>query len=363
MVITGSFPPQKCGVGDYTFSLTQELSGISDIKVGILTSAGQDPVSVSDGAEIFPIIKKWSFFEITKLIKFIRHWSPDIVHIQYPTQGYRQRLLSDLLPLICYLMGSKIVQTWHEGYGWLRTPQFLMKALIPSTLIVVRPQYREYLPPFMRWFLGRRKLQYIPNASSVPKASLSYDERIELRKQSLQGQKRLIVFFGFVYPKKGVTLIFDIADPNSDHIVIAGQIDQAGAYRDEVLRRCTSEPWLGKVTITGFISVESASRLLSVADAVILPFRTGGGEWNTSIHSAALQGTFVLTTSQLKNGYDPLHNIYYSKIDDVLSMKGALNIYAGVKINNRIKIDDEWKKMAAEHYVIYKSILTRNFSK
>jgi hypothetical protein len=358
MLITGSFPPQKCGVGDYSFNLAQALSGIPDIKVGVLTSDHQGAVKVSHGMEVFPIIKRWSLFEIPKIISIIRNWSPDIVHIQYPTQGYGRRLLPNLLPLICFLMGAKIVQTWHEGFGWLRAPQVLMKSMIPGSLVVVRPQYRRNLHPILRWILGSRELHFIRNASSVPRVSLSNDERTALRELNLKGQKRLIVFFGFVYQKKGVTLLFDIANPGSDHIVIAGEIDQAGEYKHEIMRRCSVEPWLGKVTITGFLASESVAKLLSVADAVVLPFRTGGGEWNTSIHSAILQGTFVITTSLVRSGYDISHNIYYSKIDDVDSMKKALDVYSGTKREYTIDIDkDDWLQIAADHHLIYKSIL------
>lgn len=363
LLITGSFPPQKCGVGDYCYSLTRALSKISDIKICVLTSATSGTVNAISGIEIHSVIKRWDIFDIKKIIGLIRNFSPDIVHIQYPTQGYRRQLLPDLLPLICFLMGAKIVQTWHEGFGWLRAPQFCMKAMVPGHFLVVRPRYRESLPFFMRWVLESRDIHFIPNASSVPKASLSNDERIALRTQTLKGQQRLVVFFGFVHPPKGVTLLFDIADPGSDHIVIAGEIDQAGKYKDEILKHCSSEPWVGKVTISGFLTAEAASKLLSVADAVILPFRMGGGEWNTSIHSAALQGTLVITTSQKKIGYDALNNIYYSKVDDVTSMKKALNDFAGTKRAHTSTMDnDQWKKIASDHYVIYKSTLAKNIS-
>jgi glycosyltransferase involved in cell wall biosynthesis len=363
LLITGSFPPQKCGVGDYTFSLTRALAEIPDIKIGVLTSATPDMVNAKNGIEVYPIIKRWDISDVPKIIGLIRKWSPDIVHVQYPTQGYRRKLLPDLLPLICFLMGAKIVQTWHEGFGWLRAPQFFMKAMIPGSLLVVRPQYRESLPSFMRWVLESRDIHFIPNASSVPRASLSNDERIALRMQTLKGQQRLVVFFGFVHPPKGVTLLFDIADPSSDHVVIAGDIDQAGKYKDEIQQYCSSEPWLGKVTISGFLTAEAASKLLSVADAVILPFRTGGGEWNTSIHSAVLQGTLVITTSKNKIGYDILNNIHYSSIDDVASMKNALNDYAGTRRTHRLSMDDnQWKKIAYDHNVIYKSTLANKSS-
>ena len=86
--------------------------------------------------------------------------------------------------------------------------------------------------------------------------------------------------------------------------------------------------WDGKVTFTGFLSHREAAALLAVADAVILPFRAGGGEWNTTIHAAVLQGTFVLTTSSTERGYDETHNVYYAEPDNLTEMRSALDTYA-----------------------------------
>jgi hypothetical protein len=64
--------------------------------------------------------------------------------------------------------------------------------------------------------------------------------------------------------------------------------------------------------VTGFLAPEQAGRLLAAADAAVFPFLDGGGEWNSSIHGAAAQGTFVLATSMNKRGYDAAKNIYYA---------------------------------------------------
>jgi hypothetical protein len=216
----------------------------------------------------------------------------------------------------------------------------------------------------MRWALWNKSVVFIQNASVIPRNDLSEQEKSTLKERYLKEQKRLIVFFGFVHPHKGVELLFDIADPASDHIVIAGEMGEGGDYQQEIMRRASAEPWLGKVTTTGFLPPGDVAGLLAVADAVILPFRDGGGEWNTSIHGATLQGTIVITTSQSRNGYDKKHHVYYAKVDDVQEMRSVLEVYAGRRREYDAHPDSNaWRQIAAEHHSLYEHLLAGRLKK
>ena len=363
--MTGSFPPMKCGVGDYSCNLAKSLAACAEIQIGVLTSVFDSNESESEsereGLEVFPIMKSWGLAETLRAIKIIRYWSPDIVHIQYPTQGYSDGLLQWFLPMISFLMRRKAVQTWHELYSRRNVPKLLLKAVVPGRLVVVRPQYKEKLLPILRWALRNKRFVFIRNASVFPKIALGDQEKDILRRQYLRTQKRLILFLGFVYPHKGVELLFKIADPTLDQIVIAGEIvDEGGDYHKEIMRRALAGPWLGKVTITGFLPTADVAALLAVTDAVVLPFRDGGGEWNTSIHAAVLQGTFVITTSVMEKGYDVKRNVYYAGVDNVQEMKSALGDYVGRRRAYDHDVDrDEWGKIAAEHHSLYESLLSQ----
>lgn len=359
LLATGSFPPMRCGVGDYSLRLANALVAESSVRVGVLTSTEAEGAEVNDGVEVFPVIKKWSLLETQKVVLLVKNWSPDIVHIQYPAQGYGRGFLPWLLPLIAFLMRKKIVQTWHEGYGRRNALELLLKSIFPSYLVFVRPRYAENLHPQLHWALWRKKTKFIPNASAIPRAELSVDEARAIKQQYVRGQARLIVFFGFVYPHKGVDLIFEIANPLLDHIVIVGEVDESSEYCRKILRQASIDAWRGKVTITGFLSSADVASILASADAVILPFRSGGGEWNTSIHGAVLNGSLVITTSLSQNGYDRERNIYYARIDQIQEMKSAIEKYAGRKRILDSGIDrDGWQEIAHRHQLLYKSILT-----
>jgi glycosyltransferase involved in cell wall biosynthesis len=192
-------------------------------------------------------------------------------------------------------------------------------------------------------------------------ARLDDQEKYILKKRYLERQKRLVVFFGFVYPHKGLELLFDIADPVSDRIIIAGEVKGGEDYAQKIMMRASTGPWAEKVTITGFLSAGDAAALLSIADAVILPFRTGGGDWNTTIDAAVLNGAFVITTSLSRSGYDKKRNIYFAKVDDIRGMRAAIAAHAGTRRGYDADIDkDEWGNIAREHRLLYESILAGN---
>lgn len=361
LMVTGSFPPMKCGVGDYSFSLVKSLTQYKDIHIGVLTSESAARSTESSKVDVFPIISKWSFSEIFKVLNLVRRWRPGIIHIQYPTQGYGRGLLPAVLPLVGFFCGLKVVQTWHEGYSGRRNIiELVLKSFIPGALVVVRPNYIEKVHPWFRWMFSEKSFIFIENASSIPRVVLDLEEKRMLRETYLRGQKRLIVFFGFLHFQKGVDLVFDVANPDIDHLVIIGEADSNTDYEKLILNSANVAAWRGKVTLTGFLPAADVARMLAVADAVVLPFRVGGGEWNTSIHGAVLNGAFVLTTSLSKNGYDSKRNQYCAKVNDVEEMKAALQQYAGARRRQDETIDrDEWLTISEKHRSLYTCLFNK----
>ena len=352
LLVSGSYPPLRCGVGDYAALLAAALSDLPEVCVEVLTSGGSSTAESVNGVRVWRSMEDWRLKRWMTIARMIQNSKPDYVHIQYPTQGYLDGYLPRVIPLLAWVLGAKVVQTWHEGCPIRRPLDVLLKAIVPGELVVVRPNYRKNnLHPLLGWLLQRKNFKFIPNASAVPKAALSHAERSSAREALLQGQQRLIVFFGFVLPSKGAELVFDIADPATDRVILAGEMGDE-RVSGAIASRTQSAPWKGKAEIVGFLPPEQVAALLSVADAVVLPFRAGGGEWNTSIHAATMQGTFVLTTSSTTNGYSAAENVYFAKVDDVAEMREALRIHAGQRASGGVSVS--WKQIAREHLVLYR---------
>jgi len=358
LLVTGSFPPMKCGVGNYAASLAEALGKLRDIQVSVLTHTEARTARSDRNFEIFPIIHGWKMSDISRVVKILRHWKPDIVHLQYPTQGYRNAWLPWLLPIMLHWLNVKTVQTWHEPFPMVSLRFNLPAAITPGGLIVVRANYKSSMSPWEQWLIRHKQFQYIHNASGIPRLEISETERSAIHQQFAPLSAQLVVYFGFMYAHKGVDLLFEIADPARHHLVLIGEFNHEDPYHKVLRERMQGRPWAGKVTATGFLPSEQAAKILAAADAVVLPFRNGGGMWNTSLHGAIIQGTFVLTTSHERHGYEPAENIYYAWPGNVEDMRQALQLYIGRRNCSPVTAQYyDWASISEAHANFYKACL------
>jgi glycosyltransferase involved in cell wall biosynthesis len=358
LLVTGSFPPMKCGVGDYTASLAEALGELPGTQVAVLTTEVDGVAQARGKVELLQLVPSWKWSALRPLLGAIRDWRPDIVHIQYPTQGYGDDWLPWFLPVFLRLMRITQVHTWHEFLPMGSHRHSALIALCCDGVIVVRPRYKESMPSFYRWLVRNRPFEFIPNASALPVATLTDGERTIVRQRFATGDVKLVAFFGFIYPHKGVGDLFDIADPAEHHLVIIGSCDEADSYHRLILDRVQNGAWKGKATVTGFLPADQAAKVLAASDAVILPFRQGGGLWNTSLHGAVIQGSFVLTTSQVEHGYDSTRNIYFARPGNIGEMREALCAHIGQRSKQVAQATyAAWPEIATSHATMYRAVL------
>ena len=348
-----------CGVGDYTGRLASALSRDVDTRVSVLTSAFDAPSTAAQGFEVLRAMQSWHAHAVAKFSEITRALDPDVIHIQFPTQGYDSvRGLAAIAFHSRFRCRVPVVVTLHEflprSLGRLER-QIHALALLASKIVAVRPGYFENLSWFMKALVGRDKVRFIPNASSVPQVNLSAAERASLKRSISSGSAQLVAFFGFSYPHKGVDLLFRIADPARHHLVLIGELSPADVYHRQLLALAESAEWRGRVTTTGFVDNVKAAQLLAAADAAVFPYRVGGGIWNSSLHAATDQGTFALTTSKERNGYDAAANVYYARPGDVEEMRQALLRHQGVRKEPGDR--DAWIKIASLHKALYLSLV------
>jgi len=347
----------KCGVGDYTAHLASALSRLPRTEVAVLTDVSASPKPSDFEFEVFPACRGWRMSDLTRIASVFRRWRPDVIHIQYPTQGYGVRYLPWLLPVLFRIALVPVVQTWH-GYDSRRmTRRLLPNSLLSGGLIVVRPEYLEMMDPWYRWLNRRKHTKFIPNASTIPPTRLSEEERAAVRLPFCGTDGRLIVFFGFAYPDRGTELLFQVAEAGQHNLVLISDLNPSNQYHKSLMDQAQSTPWAGKVAVTGYLPAEEVGRILAAADAVLLPFRDGGGMWNTSIRAAISQGTFLLTTSRERHGYDSTDNAYYARPDDVGDMRDALQRYIGTRKDiTCVELDPTWESIAQAHTALYETV-------
>ena len=354
LIVTGSFPPAKCGVGEYSSHLAKALTEGRSSRVGILTTSSRGPAETTEsGIEVFRRIPDWTLSSLPPALRFIADDQPDCVHIQYPTQGY-DGPLAMVLPVFLRLQHIPVVQTWHEHYsecaalGW-------PNLLACDALIHVQPDLPRRLPRWVRIALGNTPVRFIRNASTIPVDRVDRNEVSRLKRE-ISPDRPLVCFFGFANPNKGVERLFGIADPAAHHLVLLCDLDDTNPYQSGILRMARERPWAGHVTVTGFLPAERVAAHLAAADAVVFPFLNGAGEWNTSLQAAASTGAFTLATTRdpARYGYDAAANLFYCGCDALSEMRDALGRYVGRRVAPRT--GSPWNDIASAHEDVYRSV-------
>lgn len=358
LLICGSYPPIKCGVGDYTAILAAELGAVEGLTVGLLTGTGASSSQIRSGVELLPVVRSWSVGQVFAIAAQACEWRPDIVHIQYPCRGYGRGKGPLFLPLILGCQGAAVVQTWHEPLGALRRLRYLPAALTRDSLVVVEPEYETFVSSWYAALLHKKRFfRYIPVGSNIPSAVLSEVQRGDLKKEYCPEGCNLIAYFGFVSPLKGVDALFEIADPERDRLLLICDLDSSDQYQDRLLRLMEGDRWRGRSFVTGYRSADEVAALLAVADIALFPFTEGATSRNASVLAARVQGTFVVATSTRRHGYFERENCYFARPGDLEEMQQALRCYAGKRAAGEIA---EWQAIAAAHMELYREILNEN---
>jgi glycosyltransferase involved in cell wall biosynthesis len=371
--VAGSYPPEHCGIGDYAAQLAQALAGRPGQQVAVLTrevpgdrGGGSPQATPATGverestsatrpfqprAQLLPPIPDWRPAQRDAIRQRVADWAPDVVHIHYPAQGFYGSTLAPALPGLLRRPGAIGIQTWHEPWPLRMLPAFLRQRAGADGVVIVRSDFHERTSRIVRALLRGLPLVLVRSAGSLPVSAATAGELAALRTTHLQGRSRLIVFFGFVHRAKGVHELFGIADPATDAVLIAGPIGDA-AYGREIEATASQPPWQGAVRFTGFLTPEAAADLLAAADAVVLPFVAGAGDWNTSVDAALTQGTLVVTTAREPQGDDPARNLYTAAVGDVAGMRSALQRFAGRRVAPQSPAA-RWAQIADAHLAFY----------
>jgi glycosyltransferase involved in cell wall biosynthesis len=350
LLIAGMYPPAMCGVGDYTVHLAQALAARRETNVGLLTHQLIQPLSPL----VLPIYFDggWSWRSLPSLLSSVIRCKPDIVHVQYPSMGYWRGRAPILLALMVWFSKAKLVVTFHEPLKWSFLPWFVAFVLSAKAVLYVRYNYLSLLPRPLAWCIRRKAHRLILNASPLPTSVLNVEQQIALREIFIKDKKRLVVFFGFISPQKGIELLLDVINPATDQLVLVGANPDID-FNKELQKKIQDKKLLNDITIMGVLPAVQAADILACADAVVLPFLSGAGPWNTTVHAAMAQGTVVITTTlDAVPKHQPKKNLFFTKVNDTMAMKKLLDQHAGKKVHP-ISPQEEWDLIAQKHLDIY----------
>ena len=183
-VVTGSFPPDKCGVGDYTYLLCNELSK-NGFEVNVITSTD---TSQKGKYNLYNNINEWKFKYIFNIFKDLSKINTKLVHIQYPTRAYGKKIMINFLPLFLKIKGYKVILTVHEysDNSFLGKVRTVFTAIFSDSIIVVDQRYKIDMKK--NFLLKKKDIEYVNIASNIPKATITEVEKDEKKQLILKGK-------------------------------------------------------------------------------------------------------------------------------------------------------------------------------
>ena len=270
LIITGTYPPERCGAGDYVYNLFQ-------------TEEAKD-------WDLF-YSKDWSLGTFSSKVKEIKKMKPNIINIQYPTMGYGLSVLPHLLCLYfrC-LTRTKVTVTIHENsqLGWKAKAASIIYMIFANKLIFTNKYELDYSKRFNPLFL-RGKSTVIKIFSNIKAAETL---------PSIENRKYDLGYFGYIRLKKGLEDFVEVAralkkEKPDLKIYIMGQIQpEYKEYYDSLFgnqEQNNIELILNK-------DAEEVSTILADTKLMYLPFPDGVSERRGSFLAAIKNLCLILTT-------------------------------------------------------------------
>lgn len=336
MVITGTWPPMACGVGDYTFMLCENLAQ-RGFHVHVLTSKKDRPDLQHKSRprlEVHDRIDNWSWSMLRTTGRAIAELKPDVINFQWPTAAYGRSLAVNLLPF--YLRKRfphiPLITTLHElryFSPWSRLR--IRPALeVSRRLILVDPQDRECLSRL--YAKASARCSEIRLGSSLPGRPEQFNR--EARRQSLgfNAQDFVVAFFGFANPPKGLENLFRALRRLRNSypeikLLMLSQLSGKNPYQRRILRDLNATALHAITTRPEYAEPYLAAEYLASADCAVLPFIDGVSLKRSSLMACLAQELPIITTWPASPGVDDFkHNFNMLLVppDDAPSLAAAL---------------------------------------
>jgi glycosyltransferase involved in cell wall biosynthesis len=323
-LLTGEFPPDPGGVGDYTARLSEALAALG-VPVAVLTARRPDrPVRRSwqraDGGEgpAIPVharVPAWDFRSWPAVGRVLGRLGPrPILHIQYQAGAFGLQGALNLLPLWMRATrpAARVVTTFHD----FRVPYLFPKAgpfRVGANRLLARASHAAvFTEPADLLAAGTGALRggrgyLIPIGSNVDRAPPPDFGPARVRRALGADEATVLIgYFGFLNATKGVpTLLRALAALAADGRRVrlaligaeAGPSDPTAlAPAREVYRLQTELGLDGLVARTGYLPPAELSAALLACDVIALPYRDGASLRRGTLMAAIAHARPIVST-------------------------------------------------------------------
>src|SRR3990170_252306 len=304
-----TFPPRRCGIGDYAADLADALTKTEDLHLRVLTY--RDGLSTG--------VTRTNGFEVSRALggtvsarglkSEIRTFEPDIVHLQSASFLHPPGVNGSLADS-CEVPLVTTVHDTPSSWRVFHVIPGLRKIYKKTSCFLV---HSRAVARTMSIFQGidEGKVVEIAHGVDLDRYSPRSPRGEVLGRYGLEGQ-RIILFFGFVRPGKGLETLLEawkkVESSFADAIlVVAGGVPteamryhlllKSEARYPARIRRLTSQLGLSnRVVFTGYVPGLLVPGLLAAAEIVVLPYE-GGVSQSGPLHKALASGCAIVATN------------------------------------------------------------------
>ena len=330
-MVTGSYPPNVCGSGDYTERL-----------VGALTTLGQS-VEVVTGPD-------WRLSSVPAILKRITTSGADITHLQYPTVGYGRKLGPQLIAAV-----RRSIVTLHEASQthFLRRLSLLPLLVNRHTIFTNRFE-QAYVSGLAPWV--RRRSSVIPIGSNVRIGRTCTKRRLDE-----------VVYFGLIRPVKGLEQVLNFACvltqrmPRMTVRIVGLALEEHATYLQGLRQASAGLPVVWDLGL----SEEAVADVLAGAAIAYVPFPDGASERRGSLLALLANGVVTITTwgVQTPAALDQAVEYVSSPVEAV----SVVHMLCQDSVRRRILSEQgkqyaagfSWLDIANQHIQLYRSVLTQ----
>jgi glycosyltransferase involved in cell wall biosynthesis len=327
ILITGSYPPNHCGVGDYTSKLFECLKETEKFHVDLFYKSD------------------WGLKYYFKYLRELFKAKSDVLHFQYPTEGYGYSMLP--LMLFISLFRKNTVVTIHElssrnrlAYVYTQLLVFFSKRVIVSNSLEEKHA--------RRFVFKSEKVSVIPIASNIQKSNFA---EIEFKEREID-----LAYFGHIRPIKGIeSFLYTISlFKRKLNVQLIGQVlEKYVNFFEEINVKADK---LNVLMVVNKDENEVAD-ILAKVKIVYLPFPDGISNRRGTLLAGIQNGCVVVSTKSTILEFNDFFEKYCYLVDTneeaVVIIEKLLNGEIYPKEQTQIKYVFSWDNVISEHLKIY----------
>ncbi len=338
LIITGTYPPRKCGVGDYCQNL-------------LSTPQAKDWKLYTDD--------NWNISTLFQKIKEIKKSNSTVINIQYPTVGYGKSILPHILTIyLTKIHKKKVVITLHEysQLGW--------KGKLAASLFLKFGTHIVFTTEFERQYAIKKHPRLKTNSSIIK----IYSNILTKKEQpSFEQRSYGMGYFGYIRPEKGLEDYIETAkniqktNPDFKAYIMGQTQDEFSFYHKPLLDSLSNS----NITLLLNRSNQEVSDILSQTKIAYLPYPDGLTERRGSFLASLLHHCIIVTTKGNFTTEAQLSTFNFVNKEEAHSKITEIINYPTETINDQIdkmniyianQMPSSWEDVANEYQTLIKSL-------